>query len=239
MTHPSIDKHVKRIQSQLSRLGVRVTKDQVREVYKEVVGDFSNPTDEERAIVVEKLSSSEPQDQETSSELATVGPELNAQPPTLNIENSKSDLDSQPTSTPAEEEDNRGTGRLTTITDTSKAITQPSPTTGGISPAEVTQAINQAIAQVGADSSAETIQILTSLANELSADITDTQEMISALIKGYLSKRQNVLASAIGTVQTLRTAQTSSFQGGLDNDFFDRKHRGKQQFLNNLQEMFN
>ncbi|HEY9672224.1 MAG TPA: hypothetical protein V6D11_12320 [Waterburya sp.] len=67
MTHPSIDKHIKRIQSQLTRLGVRLSKDQIREVYREVVGDFANPTDEERALVVEKLS----QVQEVS-ELATV-----------------------------------------------------------------------------------------------------------------------------------------------------------------------
>lgn len=67
MTHPSIDKHVKRIQSQLSRLGIRASKEQIRVIYQQIVSDFANPTEEERAIVVEKLSL-----QSESTELVTV-----------------------------------------------------------------------------------------------------------------------------------------------------------------------
>lgn len=71
MTHPSIDKHIKRIQSQLNRLNVRASKEQIRAIYQQLVADFANPTDEERAAVVEKLSL-----QSESSELVTV--EVNA-----------------------------------------------------------------------------------------------------------------------------------------------------------------
>lgn len=112
-------------------------------------------------------------------------------------------------------------------------------TIGGISQIEVTQAIAQAIQQVGEQGNAEAVELLTSLANELTDDIKDTQEMVTALVTAYLGKRQVLLSSAIGTLNTLRSAQTESFQAGLDQDFFGQKQKNKEAFLSRMNAMFN
>ncbi len=111
--------------------------------------------------------------------------------------------------------------------------------TSQISQIEVTQAITQAIQQVGEQGNAEAVELLTSLANELTDDIKDTQEMVTALVTAYLGKRQVLLSSAIGTLNTLRSAQTESFQAGLDQDFFGQKQKNKEAFLSSLNAMFN
>jgi tagatose-1,6-bisphosphate aldolase non-catalytic subunit AgaZ/GatZ len=114
------------------------------------------------------------------------------------------------------------------------------PTVGAnITQTEITSAIAMAVKQVGENGNTEAIQLLTSLAEELSSDISDTQEMVAALVSAYLDKRQSVLSSAIGTLNTLRLAQTSSFQSGLNNDFFAQKTRSKRQFLTQIETMFN
>ncbi len=114
------------------------------------------------------------------------------------------------------------------------------PTVGAsITQTEITSAIAQAVKQVGENGNTEAIQLLTSLAEELSSDISDTQEMVAALVSAYLDKRQSVLSSAIGTLNNLRSAQTSSFQSGLNNDFFAQKTRSKRQFLTQIEAMFN
>jgi hypothetical protein len=101
------------------------------------------------------------------------------------------------------------------------------------------QAISQAIYQLGVSNSSQTNQLLTVLANELSSDITDTQEMVTALVTAYLSKRQSLLSSAVGTIHSVRSAQTESFQSGLTEDFFDQKRKKKESFLANVEAMFN
>ena len=111
--------------------------------------------------------------------------------------------------------------------------------TAGISQAEITQAIALAVQQVGSQGNAEAVEMLTSLANELTDDIKDTQEMVTALVTAYLGKRQVLLSSAIGTLNTLRSAQTESFQAGLDQDFFGQKQKNKKAFLSSLSAMFN
>jgi uncharacterized tellurite resistance protein B-like protein len=133
-----------------------------------------------------------------------------------------------------------------TITQTGKShntqtnLPTHQPTVGvSITQTEITAAIAQAVKQVGENGNTEAIQLLTSLAEELSSDISDTQEMVAALVSAYLDKRQSVLSSAIGTLNTLRNAQTSSFQSGLNNDFFAQKTRSKRQFLTQIETMFN
>ncbi len=111
--------------------------------------------------------------------------------------------------------------------------------TSAIAQKEITQAIAQAVKQVGENGNTEAIQLLTSLAEELSSDISDTQEMVAALVSAYLDKRQSVLSHAIGTLNNLRNAQTSSFKSGLNNDFFAQKSRSKRQFLTQIETMFN
>ncbi|NER95074.1 MAG: hypothetical protein F6J86_14760 [Symploca sp. SIO1B1] len=52
-----MDKFIKRIQSRVSRQGIKVTKDQVRAVYSELVGNLEAPTEEEIQSVTELLCS--------------------------------------------------------------------------------------------------------------------------------------------------------------------------------------
>jgi hypothetical protein len=243
-----MDKYIKRIQSRLTSLkvtfqGRTIPMWMVRQYYEVLVSDRYNPTEEDLTNVIEAIKAKVQEPAPTIEAEAIAPVTSQAQEPETEItipapQTYDIPVEDLPCLQPSEEKPEPETGAIAptaplTITDTTQSIT-----TGGITQAEVTQAISQAVAQVGADSSAETIELLTSLANELSKDISSVQEMASALITAYLGKRQTLLASAIGTINTLRSAQTSSFQAGLDQDFFDQKERDKRQFLKSLQEIF-
>jgi hypothetical protein len=231
-----MDKFVKRIQTRANRQGVSVTKQQVRDIYVQVVLNPESPTEEEMSLVIEKLAAQlqSPQQESINEQLATSNPEVSedlqetiSQPETFDIP-----VEDMPCLQPPEEQP----------PETALAKSEPSlptQTTGGISEAEVTQAIAQAVQQVGENGNAEAFEMLTSLANELSSDISDTQEMVATLVAAYLSKRQAILSSAIGTLNTLRSAQTESFKSGLTNDFFGRKQKNKQGFISQVHATFN
>lgn len=213
-----MDKFAKRLQSRLSAKGYRFTKEDCRQALSMASATPAEPTEEEMSLAFERLTLSISEKTEAIAPVQTEEIIPQSQELTPEIQEPKFEQSSL------------------TIADDISQIAQSSV---GITQAEVTQAISQAVAQVGQQGNAEAIELLTSLANELSTEIRDVEEMASALITAYLGKRQNILASAIGTVQSLRSAQTSSFQAGLSQDFFDRKQQNKHQFLNNLQGMFN
>lgn len=214
-----MDKFAKRLQSRLSARGHRFTKEECRTALAASSANPELPTEAEMILAFDRLTTTVEVETQAAIIPAQAEEISQAQEPAAEIEEPKSEESSL------------------TVPDNSSQMTQPSVT--GISQIEMTQAITQAVAQIGADSNAETIELLTSLANELSDDISSVQEMASALITAYLGKRQNVLASAIGTINNLRSAQTSSFQAGLTSDFFDRKNRNKRQFLDQIQSAFN
>lgn len=235
-----MNQFAKRLQSRLSAKGHRFSMEQCRQAIS-TNAESPVPTEDEMTAAFNWLLHS---NKSTAGELATVEPETEVAipaPQTFDIP-----VENMPYLQPPGNEDNDNSiaspppeAAALTIADSPKPIAPASPSAGGITQTEITQAITQAVAQVGASGNAEAIELLTSLANELSTDIKDVEEMASSLITAYLGKRQNILASAIGTVQSLRSAQTSSFQAGLDQNFFDHKERNKRQFLNNLQGMFN
>lgn len=218
-----MDKFAKRLQSRLSAKGYPFNKEQCRQALAITAENPELPTDDEMIAAFDYLT--QPLEPETVK-----AESVSIQPLTSDLQPLTPETEAIAPAPLEKIEDSS----LTLTSDSS--ITQPS---ANITPAEVTQAINQAVAQVGQQGNSEAIELLTSLANELSTDIKDVQEMASALITAYLGKRQNILASAIGTVQTLRSAQTSSFQAGLNQDFFDQKDQAKRQFLTSLQGLFN
>lgn len=259
-----MDKFIKRIQSRLTREKVQwegktVPLWKVRQFYEVFVADRYNPSDEELSLVVEKLTghcAGEPEPETTSIEPISTPETFDIpvedmpclQPP---VE------ESQPEAIAPEIEEGQEDGSLSlqlqeeaqtgSIPETSTSgivpresgqLQQP-PAIGGITQAQVTQAIGEAIAQVGQQGNSEAVQMLTALANQLSEDIQDTQEMVVALVNAYLSKRQLLLSSAIGTLNNLRTAQTESFQSGLNQSFFGAKRQNKQEFLSKVGAMFN
>lgn len=238
-----MNQFAKRLQSRLSAKGHRFSMAHCRYALNTNAQNPELPTEDEMIAAFNWLLRPS---ESTTGELATVESETEVAipvPQTFDIP-----VEDMPCLQPPENEDNDNNTALSTppseaaaltIADSPNPIAPVSPSPGGITQTEITQAITQAVAQVGASGNAEAIELLTSLANELSTDIKDVEEMASALITAYLGKRQNILASAIGTVQSLRSAQTSSFQAGLNQDFFDHKERNKRQFLNNLQGMFN
>jgi hypothetical protein len=101
----------------------------------------------------------------------------------------------------------------------------------GITKAQIEEAVELAIAQTGAEGSAEAKQIMTQLALHLSGDINTLEQAVAALVTGYLNKRSNVLKNAIGALNTLRNAQTSSFCGGLTPDFLAKQEAAKKHIL--------
>lgn len=239
-----MDKFVKRIQSRLTAKKVLLEGKTVplwkcRQFYEVFVTDRYNPTEEQLNLVVEKLT-------EHCAELdakTTIFKPIPT-PETLDIP-----VEDLPCLQPVKE-----AGAITNEEDfaiapeegqegSSIVPQQPaeiqSPALGGISQTQMTQAITQAIQQVGQQGNAEAVQLLTSLADELSSDIQDTQEMVTALVTAYLGKRQFLLSSAVGTLNSLRSAQTESFQAGLDQDFFGGKQQTKREFLSKVGAMFN
>ena len=69
-----MDKFIKRIQSRVSRQGGRVTKDQVRAVYSELVTSLDAPTDEEMTTITDLLCS---QNQEKAITVSQAKPQNN------------------------------------------------------------------------------------------------------------------------------------------------------------------
>lgn len=242
-----MDKFVKRIQSRLTAKKILFEEKTVplwkcRQFYEVFVADRYNPTDEEMNLVIEKLT-----------EHCTTGgaePETTSIEPIPTPETFDTPVEDLPCLQPPTEEE---AGAIAETTDaiapgegqeTASIVPQQpaeiqQPTTGGITQAEVTQAISQAAYQVGVQGDAEAIQALTSLATILSVNNKNTEDMVAALVSAYLNERQRIFSSAIGTLNTLRIAQTESFQAGLDPDFFQKREQSKLNFLNQVNAMFN
>lgn len=214
-----MDKFVKRLQSRLSAKGYRFNKEDCRQALACTCANAELPTEEEMKRAFVRLVSLNPQE-ETQAIIPAQTEEI--------IQDQELSLESQ--------EPKSKESSLTTVENSAPTIQAPGV---GISQIEVGQAVNQAIAQLGATGNQEAVTILSSLAQELMAEISDIEEMTSTLITAYLNKRQNVLASAIGTIESLRSAQSSSFQSGRDESFFGQKDRKKRQFLNEIQAAFN
>jgi hypothetical protein len=236
-----MDKFVKRIQTRVNRKGISATKQQVREVYVQVVSNQESPTEEEMSQVIEKLETQvqSPQQKSLSEQLTVSTPEILEdvnetipQPETFEIP-----VEDMPCLQPPQEQSQPTQENALAKSEPEPSL--PAQHVGGITEAQMTQAIAQAVQQVGASSNAEAVQLLTSLANELASDISDVQEMVATMVTAYLNKRQSVLSTAINTINQFRSAQTESFQSGLNNDFFGQKQKNKQEFLSKVQVTFN
>lgn len=245
-----MDKYIKRIQSRLAYAGISVSKLECRQAYQSILPDtnWEKPSNDHIDLVVQHIAqqkSLENLGQGLAVELkadiseAVVDQTIEITP----VSNPDIWETLQPSTTEPEQEkpeqETANTDSIVPATNHLSIQQQPANTLAGISHVEITAAIAQAIQQTGQQGNDEAIQILTSLANELSADIADTQEMVVALVSTYLGKRQTILSSAIGTLNTLRSAQTESFQGGLNQNFFEQKQKNKHEFLNNVAAMFN
>lgn len=241
-----MDKYIKRIQSRLAYAGINVSKPECRQAYQSILPETSweNPSNAHIDLVVQHIKAQSLEN--PGQDLAVVEPKTEA------VANQTIEITPvsnpniweilQPSTTEPEQEKPETTANTDSIVPATNHLSiqqQPANTLAGISQLEITAAIAQAIQQTGQQGNDEAIQILTSLANELSADIADTQEMVVTLVSTYLGKRQAILSSAIGTLNTLRSAQTESFQGGLNQDFFGQKQKNKHEFLNNVAAMFN
>ena len=214
-----MDKFAKRLQSRLSAKGHRFTKEECRTALAASSANPELPTEAEMILAFDRLATTV--EVETQAAIIPAQSEeiSQAQEPAAEIEKPKSEESSL------------------TVPENQGQIAQAPGV--GISQIEVGQAVNQAIAQLGATGNQEAVTIISSLAQELMSEISDIEEMTSTLITAYLNKRQNVLASAIGTIESLRSAQSSSFQSGRDESFFGQKDRKKRQFLNEIQAAFN
>lgn len=217
-----MDKFAKRLQSRLSAKGYRFTKEDCRQALACSSSTPLEPTEEEMILAFNRLVASVEISEETQA-IAPIQTEaiIQDQEPAPEIEQPKSEESSL------------------TVADNPSPITQAPVAEAGITQMEVAQAVNQAIAQLGATGNQDAVNILSSLAQELMAEISDIEQMTATLIKAYLTKRQNVLSSAIGTIESLRSAQSSSFQAGRTEDFFDQKNRNKRQFIDQIQATFN
>lgn len=240
-----MDKYIKRIQSRLTSLkitfqGRTVPMWIVRQYYEVLVSDRYSPSEEDLTNVIEAIKAKVQEPVSAAIETEAIAPvTTQAQEPEPEViiptpQTFDIPVEDLPCLQPPEDQPQKSS---LTVADNSP-ITQPV-TPASITPAEVTQAINQAAQQVGVQGDAEAIQALTSLAQILSNNNRNTSDMVAALVSAYLSERQRIFSSAIGTLNTLRSAQTESFQSGLDEDFFQQREQNKRQFLNKINAMFN
>jgi hypothetical protein len=244
-----------------------VTKQQVRDVYSQVVKNPDKPTDLEMSRVTELLAGQFSSQEETIEEVAQDGQLIvtqnteNQEPQTLEV-TAEDDTDLWETLQPPTEEplqpsqelalpstesslsttlpsessqaESEEVGELTIAQSSSNLATHEPEEAGGaigITQAQIEEAVELAIAQTGESGSAEAKEIMTQLALHLSSDINTLEQAVAALVSGYLNKRSNVLKNAMGALNTLRNAQTSSFCSGLTPDFLAKQESAKKQLM--------
>jgi hypothetical protein len=252
-----MDKYVKQIQTRMNRRlkirGQSVTKQQVRDVYAQVVENPDKPTDLEMSRVIELLARElsslrdASRTQEETLEEATQDGQLTVSQNTeieesQNLEVTADDntdpwvteeLEDLPTQQSSEAQSEESGELAITQNGTNLPTHTPEEeeTIGGITKAEIEEAVELAILQTGESGSEEAKQIMTELALQLSSDINTLEQAVAALVAGYLNKRSNVLRNAIGALNTLRNAQTNSFCGGLTPDFLAKQEAAKKQLM--------
>jgi hypothetical protein len=255
-----MDKYVKRVQSRLAYVGIKAGMPECREAYQSVLSEevWENPSSEQIDLVVQRVKKDRrPQSLpvEQNQSLAVVESEVSEnlaeaipQPEVFEITPQGNPDIWAMLQPPSEAEEvsiaSAAALQITALDQTPEQAPLFKTEDGIVGPstinqAEFTQAISTAIRQLGIDNSSEATQLLSAMAIELSSDITDTQQMVTALVTAYLNKRQSVLSSAIGALNTVRSAQTESFQSGLTDDFFDQKRKNKEAFLSEMRATFN
>lgn len=248
-----MDRYIKQIQTRMNRRltsrNQSVTKQQVRDVYLTVVKNPDKPTDLEMSRVTELLAKELSSEKETLEETIQDG-QLTVSQDTENQESQPLDITAEDKTdlweTPTDELQDLPTqplqssqaqseevGELTIAqSGTNLATHQPEEAGAmGITQAEVEQAVELAIAQTGESGSAEAREIISQLALHLSSDINTLEQAVAVLVTGYLNKRSNVLKNAMGTLNTLRNAQTHSFCSGLTPDFLAKQETAKKQLM--------
>lgn len=238
-----------------------VTKQQVRDVYLTVVNNPDNPTDIEISRVTELLAkqlSSLRDASRTQKEVIEDGqltvsvntenqkpatieitaenntdPWETLQPPTEEPQNLTRELTQNPPPSNNSQAQSEEVGELAITQSGSNLPTHQLETAGaiGITQAQIEEAVELAIAQTGESGSTEAKQIMSQLALHLSSDINTLEQAVAALVSGYLNKRSNLLKNAMGTLNTLRNAQTSSFCSGLTPDFLAKQEAAKKQLM--------
>jgi beta-mannanase len=252
-----MDRYIKLIQTRMNRrLKSRdqsVTKQQVRDVYSQVVKNPDKPTDLEMSRVTELLAGQfsslrdASRTQEETLEAVAQDGQLTVSQNTENQESrtlevtAEDDTDLWETLQPATEEPSESSqaqseevGELTIAQSSSNLATHEPEEAGGaigITQAQIEEAVELAIAQTGESGSAEAKEIMTQLALHLSSDINTLEQAVAALVSGYLNKRSNVLKNAMGALNTLRNAQTNSFCSGFTPDFLAKQKAEKKQLM--------
>lgn len=264
-----MDRYIKQIQTRMNRRfksrEQSVTKQQVRDVYSQVVKNPDKPTDLEMSRVTELLAGQFSSQEETIEEVTQDGQltvsqntenqefqtlevtaedstdlwetvqQATEEPPQQSQELALSSTESSlPTTPPNESSQSEEVGELTIAQPgTNLATHEPQEVGGaiGITQAQIEEAVELAIAQTGESGSAEAKEIMTQLALHLSSDINTLEQAVAALVAGYLNKRSNVLKNAMGALNTLRNAQTSSFCSGLTPDFLAKQKAEKKQLM--------
>lgn len=216
-----MDKFVKRIQSRLKYNDIIASKAECREAFERGIPqeDWDNPSDDQIAEVVDWfIRGQEIQDDLDDDEATDL---VIPQPETFQIAQENPDI--WQILQPSEQEP-----AAMTVAEPALPTEQP---IVGLSPTEIEKAVSKAIAQTGETGNEEAMQIMTSLVSQLTGEINTLDEAVTALVAGYLNKRSNILTSAMGTLNSIRSNQTSSFCSGLNTDFFAAQETSREQLM--------
>lgn len=267
-----MDRYIKQIQTrmnrQLNNRGQSVTKQQVRDVYSQVVKNTDKPTDIEMSRVTELLAkqlsslrdASRTQEEVIENGQLTVSqnienqesatieitrenhPDLweTLQPPSseqpqqpqeLALPRSESSLPTPPSGISQAQSEEAASLALTQSGNNLPTHQPEAAGVAGITQTEIEQAVEKAIAQTGETGNTEAKLIMTQLALHLTSDINTLEQAVTALVTGYLNKRSNILKNAMGTLNSIRNAQTNSFCSGLTPDFLAKQETAKKQLM--------
>ena len=177
-----MDKYIKRLQTRVSRKGISVTKQQVREVYTEVVSSPESPTEDEMASVIERL---ETQFQAPSYQAGTTDKQLTVVEPSTPVEQEQA-ITEQPSLSQQEEpqEMTQPTPAQPAQELTESALTTSSPSTLshgssinlGITQQQIQDAVEQQFGK-------ENVETKTAILNYVAQDTFSTaQELQQALL---------------------------------------------------------
>jgi len=171
-----MDKYIKRLQTRVSRKGISVTKQQVREVYTEVVSSPESPTEDEMASVIERLETQfqapSYQAETTDNQLTVVEPSTPVEQPSLTQQEEPQEM-TQPT--PAQPAQELTESALTTSS--RSTLSQASSANLSVTQQEIQQAVEQQFGK-------ENVKTKTAILNYVAQDTFATaQELQRSLTK--------------------------------------------------------
>ena len=220
-----MDKYIKRLQTRVSRKGISVTKQQVREVYTEVVSSPESPTEDEMASVIERL---ETQFQAPSYQAETTDSQLTVAESSTPVEQEQTVTEQPALTQPTPAQAGQGASSNALTTSNHSPITQGSSASLSITQQEIQEAVEQ---QFGRENVETKTAILNYVAQDTFATAQELQQALGKLRQMKLdilmklisdhnqqsAGDEDLLKTALMNASASRREETEVFFAGFEN----------------------